>query len=263
MMKTEKTALITGSSRGIGRGIALRLARDGYTVVINSRTVDPSNVKKGAYEVQRTIEQAGGKAHVFPADISSRKERSDLVDYIIEDIGRVDLLVNNAGIEPPPLDMLEGPEERFDTVVSINLKGPYFLTQKIARKMIEWKKSGIIENPRIIFITSVQAYMANGMGAEYSLTKAAISMTMKNYALRLGREGIGVYEIAPGIIDTDMSRVHAENIDRLIDGGGLLTSRWGTPDDVASLVSAIAGGCLDYSTGSTIEVGGGLGLLHL
>jgi NAD(P)-dependent dehydrogenase (short-subunit alcohol dehydrogenase family) len=262
-MENGKTALVTGASRGIGRGIALRLAGDGYTVVINSRTADPSNRETGAYEVKRIIEEAGGKAFVFRADISSARERDELYTYVLNEIGRIDVLVNNAGIEPPLEDMLDISENHFDEVFSVNLKGPFFLTQAVARGMIERIKEGLLDNPKIVFITSVQAYMANEQGAGYSLTKAALHMAMTNFAVRLAREGITVFEIAPGIIDSDMSRVHKHNINKLIENGGLLTNRWGKPEDVAKLVSAIARGDLDYSTGSTIEVGGGIGVFRL
>jgi len=261
-MTNSKVALITGASRGIGRGIALRLAREGYAIIINSRTADPDNLEKGAYEVKNAIEQANGKAWVFRADISLANERAALIDYAINKIGRVDLLVNNAGVEPPSMDLLDASEERFDSTISINLKGPYFITQQIANKMIEWRQDGLIETPRIIFISSVQAYMSGG-GSIYSMTKAALHMAMKNYACRLGKEKINVYEIAPGVIKSDMTSVHAENIDKKIAAGWLLTKHWGTPEDVAKVVSAIGRGDLDYSTGSTIEVGGGLGVMRL
>jgi len=261
-MINSKVALVTGASRGIGRGIALRLASEGYSIIINSRTADPNNLEKGAYEVKNTIEQANGKAWVFRADISLADERAALIDYAVNEIGRVDLLVNNAGVEPPIIDMLEESEECFDSVISINLKGPYFITQQIAKKMIEWQQSGLMETPRIVFISSVQAYMSGG-GSIYSITKAALHMAMKNYACRLGKEKINVYEIAPGVIKSDMTNVHAEKIERKIANDWLLTERWGTLEDVAKLVSAIGRGDLDYSTGSTFEVGGGLGVMRL
>jgi 3-oxoacyl-[acyl-carrier protein] reductase len=262
-MSEARVALVTGASRGIGRGIALRLAREGYTVVLSSRTADPANTRKGLYEVQRTIAEAGGKAEVFRADISSARERDSLVEYLERQFPRLDLLVNNAGIEPEPLDLLQAGEERLERVLAVNLKGPYFLTQALARRLIRLRAQGRVEVPRIVFITSVQAYMANPTGAEYCLSKAALHMAVKAFAARLGPSGIPVFEISPGIIESDMSLVHKANIDRMIASGRLLTARWGRPEDVAALVAAIARGELDYSTGSTIEVGGGLGLQRL
>ena len=262
-MEKPGVALVTGSSRGIGRGIALRLARDGFTVIITSRTADPGVRDRGAFEVCDRIEREGGKAVVFRADISSGAERAALLDFVDKEFGAVDLLVNNAGIEPEPMDMLESTEDRFDRVFSVNLKGPYFLTQQVARRMIEARKRSPDRTGRIVFITSVQAYLTNPRGAEYTLTKAALHMAMLDFAHRLGEHGIHVFEISPGVIETDMSTVHRASIDRMIDSGRLVTPRWGQPEDVAALVSTIGRGDLDYSSGSTIEVGGGLGLRRL
>ena len=262
-MKDNPVALVTGASRGIGRGIALRLAQDGYAVIITSRTADPAAAGEGAFTVKRTIERAGGTAEVFRADISDREERQSLVTFVEREFPRIDLLVNNAGIEPVPVDMLDSTEGRYKQVMAVNLEGPYFLTQKIARLMIEQQRRGPAATPRIVFITSVQAYMSNPFGAEYCLTKAALHAAMKNYAHRLAAHRIMVFEVSPGIIESDMSLVHKENIDKQIAAGRLLTPRWGQPEDVAAVVSAIARGDLDYSTGTTIEVGGGLGLRRL
>ena len=262
-MEKQRIALVTGASRGIGRGIALRLARDGYTVIINSRTADPGMRDRGAFEVCDRIERGGGKALVFRADIASGAERAALLGFVDKEFGVVDLLVNNAGIEPEPVDMLESTEERFDHVFSVNLKGPYFLTQQIARRMIEARKRSPDRTARIVFITSVQATMSSPWGAEYTLTKAALHMAMANFAHRLGEHAIHVFEISPGVIETDMSTIHRTHIDRMIASGRMVTPRWGQPEDVAALVSVIGRGDLDYSTGSTIEVGGGLGLHRL
>jgi len=171
--------------------------------------------------------------------------------------------IEEAGIEPEPLDMLDCPEERLDRVLAVNLKGPYFLSQQAARWMIRLRGEGIVPTPRIVFITSVQAYMANPTGAEYCLSKAALHMAVKAFAARLGASGIPVFEVSPGIIESDMSLVHKEAIDRMIASGRLPTARWGKPVEVAAVVAAIVRGDLDYSTGSTIEVGGGLGLRRL
>jgi len=256
-------ALVTGSSRGIGKGVAMRLAREGFTLVINGVTADPSEQTKGAYHVKHLIEKEGGKAEVFRADVSSSGDREAMISFVEEEFGRIDLLVNNAGIEPEMLDILESSEQRFLHVFSINLQGPYFLTQQIAKRMIKWKTEGVIDKGRIAFITSVQGYMSNPGGAEYCMTKAALGMAAKLYAHRLGEFDIPVIEISPGIIESDMSLVHKENIDRMIAAGNMLTARWGRPEEVAAVVAAFARGDLDYSTGQTIEVGGGLGMNRL
>lgn len=263
MKNEKKVALITGSSRGIGRGIALKMAKEGFTVIINSRTADPAQLEKGAYEVRKTIEESGGKAEIFRADISIAEERKSLVNFVEEKFGRLDLLVNNAGIEPVSLDILESNEERFDKTFTTNLKGPYFLTQQLAKRMLNWKQSGIIQGAYIVFVTSIQAYMSNPDGAEYCMTKAALHMATKLYAHRLAQHNILVFEISPGPILSDMSLVGKEKTDKMIADGKLLTRRWGQPEDVASLVSCIAHGFFDFSTGETIEVAGGAGLARL
>jgi NAD(P)-dependent dehydrogenase (short-subunit alcohol dehydrogenase family) len=264
MAISEKpVALVTGSSRGIGKGIALRLAKEGFTLVVNGVTKDPSQQARGIFQVKKLIEGDGGTVRVFRADVSSSEDRKTLISYIEKELGRIDLLVNNAGIEPKPLDILESSEERFNHTMAVNLRGPYFLTQQVAKRMIEWKKQGVINKARIAFITSVQGYMSNPGGGEYCMTKAALGMAAKLYAHRLGEFDIPVIEISPGIIESDMSLVHKDNINRMIAEGNLVTARWGHPDEVAAVVAAFARGDLDYSTGQTIEVGGGLGMNRL
>jgi len=259
----DRFALVTGGSRGIGRGIALRLARDGAAVIITSRTANPEDRRRGAYEVQDAIRREGGRADVFRADLASGEERAALVDFLERNYPPLDLLVNNAGIEPEPLDLLQSTEERFDRAFAVNLKGPYFLTQQVARRMVEAHRDDPARVARIVFVTSVQAYMVSPFGAEYGMTKAALHAAMSAYAQRLAGHGIAVFEISPGVIETDMSSIHRKAIDAMIAAGKMLTRRWGQPEDVAALVSAIARGDLDYSTGSRIEVGGGLGLQRL
>jgi NAD(P)-dependent dehydrogenase (short-subunit alcohol dehydrogenase family) len=256
-------ALVTGSSRGIGRGIALRLAQDGFDLIINGVHADPKVTRTGAYSVKKRALEHGVRAEVFRADISLTEEREEMLTFIEKEFGRIDLLVNNAGIEPQHLDMLQSPEKRFERVMRVNLQGPYFLTQQVARRMIALKENGRIPQGRIAFITSVLGCMTDPYGSEYCLTKAALSMAAKLYAHRLGEHGIPVIEIRPGIIRSDMSLVHREAIDRMIADGRLVTTRWGEPEDVACLVAAFARGDFDYSTGETIEVGGGLGLRRL
>jgi len=260
----NKVALVTGAGHGIGRGIALRLAKDGYYVIVNGVMADPANLEHGMYEVKAAIEAAGGNAEVFRADISRAEERQAMVDFITERFGRLDLLVNNAGIGPEQrIDILEATEESFDRLININLRGPYFLTQLAARRMIAWKEARVVETPRIAFITSISAYTSSPSRGEYCVSKAGLSMAAKLYAHRLGEYGIPVSEICPGIIETRMTSGVKEKYDRLIDAGLLVTPRWGQPEDVANLVAAFAQGALDYATGAAIEVGGGFGLRRL
>lgn len=261
----KRVALVTGSARGIGRGIALRLARDGFHVIVNGVTApDEANTAKGAHEVKRTIEAAGGTADVFRADVGTREDRAALMAFIVERFNRLDLLVNNAGVAPKERrDLLEATEESFERLMAINLEGPYFLTQSAANRMIAWKKEGRVPAPRIAFITSISAYTSSPNRGEYCVSKAGLSMAAKLFADRLSEFDIPVLEIRPGIVETDMTRAVKAKYDRLIADGLLPTKRWGQPDDVAKIVSAFAQGCFDYSTGESIEVGGGFSLRRL
>ncbi len=260
MKRTDKpVALVTGSSRGIGRGIAIKLASEGFHVIVNgAKQLEPDNFSKGANEVLKTIRTSGGSADFIKADISKPEERKSITDFL-NGMGRIDLLVNNAGIEPPFIDFLDTNEERFDYIMSVNLKGPFFVTQQAAKKMIECIQNKRINKGRICFITSIQGYVVT-RGAEYCMTKAALGMLSKVFANRLGEYDIPVIEISPGVIHSDMTDIHREGIDRKIASGRLITKRWGEPEDVAKLVAAFARGDLDYSTGERIEVGGGLGI---
>ncbi len=263
-MYEQPVALVTGAGQGIGRGIALRLARDGFAVAINDVVADPKDTSKGAYEVKQAIEQAGGQAEVFQADISSSEQRQAMVAAIDQRWGRIDLLVNNAGVAPKVrLDILESNEESFERLIHINLQGPYFLTQLVANKMIAWKQAGKVPAPRILFITSISAYTSSPSRGEYCVSKAGLSMVAKLYAHRLGEYGIPVIQVCPGIIMTPMTAGVKEKYDKLIAEGLLINKRWGQPEDVAGVVSAFAQGYLDYSTGESIEVGGGFGMRRL
>ena len=259
MAEPTGVALVTGGSRGIGRGIAVALAkRAGYDVVVNyARNAD------AAEEVKRQVESiAGGgrRAHIVQADVSVADDRRRLVDETVSAFGRIDLLVNNAGVAPDVrADLLEASEESFDRLININLKGPYFLTQLVARKMIEQKTAG-----KIVNVTSVSAYTASVNRGDYCVSKAGLAMMTRLYAARLAGEGINVYEIRPGVIETDMTGPVKAKYDQLIFEQDLTPiPRWGKPDDVAAAVVAIASGLLPFSTGEVINVDGGFHLRRL
>jgi len=265
-MTETKTAvaLVTGAGQGIGRGVALRLAADGYAVVINDVVADPANTEQGAYEVAATVRAAGGRAEVFKADIASAADRAAMIEYVADAFGRLDLLVNNAGVAPKQRkDILEGTEESFDRLMSINLRGPYFLTQLAANLMIQWQAAGVMATPRICFVTSISAYTSSPSRGEYCVSKAGLAMAATLFADRLGEFGIPVLQIAPGIIATPMTSVVTAKYDKLIAEGLLVNKRWGQPEDIAKVVSAFGAGLLDYSTGECIEVGGGFGMRRL
>ncbi len=259
-MSEEQVAIVTGSSRGIGRGIALSLAECGWQIVVNYRSNSVA-----AEEVQKAVEAAGGGALLVQADMASRDDLDKLVDAALSKYGHIDLLVNNAGVGPRQrVDMLQVGEESYNEVMDINLKGPFFLTQRVANEMITLVKSDPIREPKIINISSISAYTSSPPRAEYCISKAGMSMMTKLWADRLAEYRINVYEIRPGIIATDLTSVVKEKYDRLILDEGLTPiKRWGTPEDVGKAVLAIAEGLFPFSTGEVINVDGGFHLHRL
>lgn len=252
-------ALVTGASRGIGRGIALALAHAGYDVLINF-----AHKADAAQAVKAEIEALGRTADIFQASIAVAAERQALVDFALQRFGRIDLLVNNAGIAPRQrLDILEAGEESFEDLLSTNLKGPYFLTQRVANEMIRLQSDGVVPQARIVFVTSISAYVSSPSRGEYCVSKAGLSMAVALYADRLAEHGIPVFEVRPGVIATDMTGPVKEKYDRLIAEGLIPQRRWGYPEDIGKVIAAIGGGALDYSTGQVIEVSGGMELRHL
>ncbi|MEV4627500.1 3-ketoacyl-ACP reductase [Micromonospora sp. NPDC049523] len=259
-MSRRPVAIVTGGSRGIGRGIVLSLAGAGYDVVVNYA----SNAD-AAREVGKEVEARGGQALPVRADVSQRADRQHLVDQTVDTFGRLDLLVSNAGVAPNVrADLLDAEEESFDRLIEINLKGPYFLTQLAARVMIEQQAAGIVTNPKIVIVSSVSAYAASVNRGDYCVSKAGLAMTAQLYAARLAEHGINVYEIRPGIIETDMTGGVKARYDDLIFNQGLTPiRRWGQPDDVGRAVVAVATDLLPFSTGQVIDVDGGFHLRTL
>lgn len=257
-------AIVTGASRGIGRGIAVALARAGYDVVVNYA----SNAS-AADEVKREIESAtpGAAAHPVRADVSSDADRQSLVAETVSRFGRIDLLVNNAGVAPAQrADLLDASEESFDRLININLKGPFFLTQLVARQMISQRATGNAQQapPKIVTISSISAYTASVNRGDYCVAKAGLSMMTRLFAARLAEHGINVYEIRPGIIATDMTGpVKAKYDDLIFDKDLTPIKRWGQPDDIARATVAIATGAFPFSTGEVLNVDGGFHLRRL
>jgi len=255
----KQTALVTGAGRGIGRGIAVALAQKGWNVVVNYR-----GNAAAATETVGLVEEAGGRGLAVQANIAEAADRRHLLDETVQKFGRIDLLVNNAGMAPRQrLDILETSEASYDEVMTVNLKGPFFLTQQVAKVMIEQQQQGVITEPRIINIGSISAYTSSPNRGEYCLSKAGISMMTALFADRLAEYGINVYEIRPGVIETDMTSGVKEKYDRLIDDGLTPIRRWGQPDDIGRAVVAIAEGYLPFSTGEVINVDGGFHLHRL
>lgn len=253
-MPGKRVALVTGAGRGIGRGIALALAKAGWTVVVNYH----SNAA-AADDTVKTIRQAGGEATAARADIAVAADRVRLVEQVMADHRRIDLLVNNAGMAPRQrVDVLETSEASYDEVMAVNLKGPFFLTQLVAKTMIELLAQSMIDAPKIVNIGSMSAYTSSTNRGEYCLSKAGMGMMTMLFADRLAQHGINVYEVRPGIIATDMTSAVVEKYDKLIRDGLTPIRRWGQPEDVARVVVAIAEGYLPFSTGEIINVDGGL-----
>lgn len=255
----ERAALITGASRGIGRAIALALAQRGWNIVVNYRSA-----AEAAASVRDAVESFGVRALVVRADVADAVAREQLVHETLRHFARLDLLVNNAGMAPRQrLDLLETTETSFDEVLAVNLKGPFFLSQLVARHMLAWRKAEPEAHPMIINLGSVSAYAAGSNRAEYCIAKAGLAMATKLFAQRLAEHGINVYEIRPGIIATDMTRVAQEKYDRMIAAGLTPIPRWGQPEDVARAVAALAEGALPFSTGEVINVDGGFHIQRL
>jgi NAD(P)-dependent dehydrogenase (short-subunit alcohol dehydrogenase family) len=264
-------ALITGASRGIGRGIAVELAKTGYDLVLNFAS-NRGAAETASQEVQNASRAAGQdvRAALCQADISEAADRTRLLAFTRETYGRLDILVNNAGVAPRQrVDLLEATEESFDRLIRVNLKSPYFLTQEAAKWMIqqvEAQPAGESDSsfrPKIVTISSVSAYAASVNRGDYCVAKAGLSMLTRLYAARLAPYGINVYEIRPGIIATDMTQPVQQKYDALIRGGLTPIQRWGAPADVGKCVAAIAMDLLPFSTGEVINVDGGLHLHRL
>jgi len=260
-MNDKPVALVTGGSRGIGRAICVELARSDYNVVINF------NENLGAAgETRGLVEDLGAVGELCQADITSKSDRELLVEFSMERFSRVDLLVNNAGIAPPVRqDVLETTEESYDRIMNGNLRAPYFLTQLVSREMINLINAKTIERAVIVNISSLRSYTAARNYGEYCISKAGVSMMTKLFAVRLAEHGINVYEVCPGIIETDMTSSDAtrEYYNSRMAKGMAPINRWGRPQEVALAVSAIAKGHFPFSTGSVFHVDGGWHLRHL
>ena len=252
-------ALVTGASRGIGRAIAVRMAREGNAVVVNFH----SNTAAAADVVQE-IEQVGGQAIAVQANIASTSDRQRLIEETLARFGRLDVLVNNAGITSVGRkDLLEATEESWDTVFATNLKGPFFLGQLAARRMIEQINSQVIGRGTIVNISSISAYAVSTNRADYCMAKAAMQMMTWLFADRLAEQRINVYEVCPGVIASDMTAPVKEKYDKLIADGLSPIRRWGQPEDVAAAVAMLAAGTLPFSTGERLNIDGGFHIRRL
>ena len=244
---SKPTAMVTGGSRGIGRAVAIELAKT-HGVIATYR---------GRRDAAESLRAETG-CEIFPCDVGSRDDRAALLAFARQRFEKLDLLVNNAGMAPRERrDLLEATEESFDELIATNLKGPHFLTQQAARWMAE------AAGGRIVFVTSISSYTASVNRGEYCISKAGLSMSVALYAQRLAEIGVKVFEIRPGIIRTDMIANVEKAYDEKIAGGLLPQRRMGEGSDIAKAVRAIADGLLDYSTGQVLNVDGGFSLRSL
>jgi len=251
-------ALITGAGRGIGRAIALELGRDHAVAVNYARSAD------AAQEVVQQILAAGGQAFAIAGDVAQAADRQRLVDETLARYGRLDVLVNNAGITSQGRKpLLEATEESWDAVFNTNLKGPFFLSQYAAKAMIERIGNGTQRKATIVNISSVSAYAVSTNRADYCMTKAALGMMTLLFADALAEHGIQVFEICPGIIASDMTAAVQEKYDRLIAEGLTPIRRWGQGEDVARAVRAVVSDLFPFSTGERINVDGGFHIRRL
>jgi 3-oxoacyl-[acyl-carrier protein] reductase len=256
---TRRAALITGGTRGIGLGVARALARDGWDLLLTGQR---SAGEAGA--VLQELQASGGAIEYIAGDISDAGDRAAIVDRARTHYGCVSALVNNAGRAPRVrADIVDATEESFEEVLRTNLQGPYFLTQAIAREMLEHARSDSAFRAAIVFVTSVSAQMVSTNRGEYCVSKAGLAMAASLFAVRLAPHGIAVYDVRPGVIATDMTSAVKDVYDRRIAEGLVPEGRWGQPDDVGRTVCSLVRGDLPYATGSVIHVDGGLTLPRL
>lgn len=255
----KQSALITGGSRGIGLGIALELARKGIDLAING--IRPEHQVS---EVLEKLRECGIRAIYCQGDISQKADRDSILEKIRREFGQLNFLINNAGVAPRERkDLLEATEESFEHVMLTNLQGPYFLSQVVAKWLVDQKKENEAFFGSIINISSISATVASVNRGEYCVSKAGMAMMTKLFATRLGEFDIPVYEVRPGVIETDMTAAVKEKYDKLFREGLAVQARWGQPSDIGKIVLALVSGMLPYSTGEVIMADGGLTLSRL
>jgi 3-oxoacyl-[acyl-carrier protein] reductase len=254
--------LITGASRGIGRGIALELAATAkFDLAINFAGNEAA--ARECQELCRAASNNAVRVEIVQADISLAADRARLIEFVERTLGRLDVLVNNAGVAPKVrADLLEASEESFDRLIGINLKGPYFLTQLAARLM--QASSALPPGAQaVVNVSSISAFTVSTNRGDYCVAKAGIAMMTKLYAVRLAQYGINVFEVQPGVIETDMTGAVKEKYDQLFASGLTPINRWGAPSDIGKCVTAVALGLFPYSTGQVFNVDGGFHLRTL
>ncbi len=259
-MNSKPVAVITGASRGIGRSVAISLASEGFDIAAIARSVN----SEGMEILQSEVEKRNVEFFPIGLDISCTCCQKEVVQNILGRYGRIDFLVNNAGVAPlQRSDLLEMSEDSYDRVMNINLKGPFFFAQKVAKEML-WLKQQLQDyRPVIVFVTSVSATLSSVNRAEYCISKAGLSMASLVFSDRLSKDDIKVFEVRPGVVQTDMTAKVRDKYDKMIAEGNIPQRRWGFPEDVSKAVASIARGDWDFSTGMVFEISGGLNIHRL
>jgi len=257
-------ALVTGASRGLGRGIAEALAGDGFDLAIHYAT-NRAAAEETEAACRGRATRADQRFVTVGGNVASAGDRARIVGETLAALGRLDALVNNAGMAPRTrMDILDATEESFDELMAVNLRGPYFLSQAVARHWLERRgQSRLPGGYKLVFVSSVSASMASVNRGDYCVSKAGLAMAAKLWATRLAGEGVQVFEVRPGIMRTDMTAAVTEKYDRMIADGLVPQGRWGTPDDVGRTVAALLKNALAFSTGDVLHVDGGLHLERL
>ena len=261
----NQAALITGASRGIGRGIAIELASAGWDVIVNYAGNREAASETSALCTERA-RAAGRKVRtkIFQADVGQAEDRAQLINFSRETLGRLDLLVNNAGITSiGRADLLDASEENFDALMAVNLKGPFFLSQLAGRWMIEQVETNPSRRPKIVNVSSISAHAVSTNRGDYCVAKAGLEMVTRLFAARLADHGINVHEIRPGVIASDMTAPVKEKYDKLINEGLTPIRRWGKPNDVGRAVAALALDYFPFTTGEVFNVDGGFNVRRL
>lgn len=262
-MAAAPVALVTGGSRGLGSGVALSLAAAGYSVAIGYRS-DAGAAAATAAACRERAPDERQRFHPVQGDVAVAADREGLLAATLAEFGSLKVLVNNAGIAPRQrADLLEASEESFNEVLATNLTGPYFLTQAVARHWLAQPAAEAARRRAVIFVNSISAAYASVSRGEYCVSKAGLAMARELFAVRLAEAGIGVYEVRPGLMETDMTRAVKEKYDALIADGLVPQGRWGTPEDVGRAVTALVSGDFDFSQGTVVDVDGGFSLLRL
>lgn len=255
----DRVAIVTGGTRGIGLGIASALAREGWRLALCGLR-EPDTVAPALDQLRN----ASPDVHYLRCDVGSREDRTRLLDDVARRFGGLDAIVNNAGHAPRVrADLLDATEESFDEVLRTNLQGPYFLTQRAAPMLLERKRERPDAAVSVVFVTSVSAEMVSLNRGEYCVSKAGLAMAARLFAARLAPEGIPVFEVRPGVIETDMTAGVRATYDRRIADGLVPEHRWGRPDDVGRAVAALLRGDVPYATGTVVHVDGGLTIPRL